>query len=64
MYTWGAGESGQLGHGEERNGHMPRLVDMLTDVVIGQVSFGGPSRRRDCHLMAPPLYLYQVFQQG
>ena len=27
-------------------------------------SAGTSSRRQDCHLMAPTLYLYQVFQWG
>ena len=27
-------------------------------------AMGIGSRRRDCHLMASPLYLYQVFQRG
>eukprot|EP01052_Picozoa_sp_SAG31_P066657 SAG31_NODE_25451_length_461_cov_0.853591_1_plen_63_part_10 len=40
MYTWGAGETGELGHSEERNGYFPRLVDVLTDVVVGQISLG------------------------
>ena len=40
MYTWGGGESGQLGHGVERNGVVPKLVRALARVVVGHVSFG------------------------
>lgn len=41
MYTWGEGKFGRLGHGAERNCHVPRLVDTLVGKKPRQLSCGG-----------------------
>jgi len=41
MYTWGEGKFGRLGHGSERNCHVPRLVETLTGKRPRQLSCGG-----------------------
>lgn len=40
VFTWGAGGSGQLGHGEEHDEWIPRLVKGLSGKRIVQVSMG------------------------
>ena len=41
MYTWGEGKFGRLGHGAERNCHIPRLVETMTGKRPMQLSCGG-----------------------
>lgn len=41
MYTWGEGKFGRLGHGAERNCHVPRLVETLIGKRPRQLSCGG-----------------------
>ncbi|KAL7556435.1 hypothetical protein ACA910_020346 [Epithemia clementina (nom. ined.)] len=41
VYTWGEGKFGRLGHGSERNGHVPQLVEALYGKKPRQVSCGG-----------------------
>jgi hypothetical protein len=40
IYSWGAGEHGQLGHGLERTETLPRLAETLLDCVAGQIACG------------------------
>mmetsp|Transcript_35801 Transcript_35801/g.55083 ORF Transcript_35801/g.55083 Transcript_35801/m.55083 type:complete len:595 (+) Transcript_35801:211-1995(+) len=41
VYTWGEGKFGRLGHGHERNGHSPRLVEALLGKRPSLISCGG-----------------------
>ena len=41
LYSWGEGKFGRLGHGAERNCHVPRLVETLLGKRPRQVSCGG-----------------------
>ena len=41
LYTWGRGESGQLGHGTCDTVVLPRPVEALTGVLVVQVAWGG-----------------------
>mmetsp|Transcript_53125 Transcript_53125/g.60193 ORF Transcript_53125/g.60193 Transcript_53125/m.60193 type:complete len:609 (-) Transcript_53125:2595-4421(-) len=41
LYSWGEGKFGRLGHGGERNCHVPRLVETLLGKKPRQVSCGG-----------------------
>ena len=40
VYSWGAGEHGQLGHGLERTELLPRLAETMIDCVAGQIACG------------------------
>mmetsp|Transcript_1612 Transcript_1612/g.5031 ORF Transcript_1612/g.5031 Transcript_1612/m.5031 type:complete len:454 (-) Transcript_1612:444-1805(-) len=41
IYSWGRGEFGRLGHGDQRHKVYPHLVMALADVKIKQVACGG-----------------------
>ena len=41
LYTWGRGESGQLGHGNTASVAAPKAVEALMGVRVGEVAFGG-----------------------
>jgi alpha-tubulin suppressor-like RCC1 family protein len=40
LYTWGCGESGQLGHGDRNNCFVPRLVEALEGQRVTEVATG------------------------
>lgn len=41
LYTWGAGAYGRLGHGDEEDAALPRVVDSLRAVPLRAVACGG-----------------------
>ena len=41
VYTWGRGDSGQLGHGTLESVALPRPIEALEGVTIDQCAFGG-----------------------
>ena len=41
LYSWGEGKFGRLGHANEKNCHVPRLVETLLGKRPRQVSCGG-----------------------
>jgi alpha-tubulin suppressor-like RCC1 family protein len=41
LYTWGSGEYGKLGHSDDSNENLPRLVESLKGKNIVKVSVGG-----------------------
>lgn len=41
VYTWGRGDSGQLGHGTMDSFALPRPIEALSGVAIDQCTFGG-----------------------
>eukprot|EP00941_MAST-03F_sp_MAST-3F-sp1_P005146 g5146.t1 len=41
LYSWGGGRFGKLGHGDERNQHVPQRVKSLIGVSLSQISAGG-----------------------
>ncbi|GJD06249.1 Ultraviolet-B receptor UVR8 [Galdieria sulphuraria] len=41
VYTWGSGEYGKLGHNDDSNENLPRLVEALKGKNIVKVSIGG-----------------------
>jgi alpha-tubulin suppressor-like RCC1 family protein len=41
VYTWGRGDSGQLGHGNLESVALPRPIETLEGVAIDQCAFGG-----------------------
>eukprot|EP00871_Galdieria_phlegrea_P002562 jgi/Galph1/3306/GphlegSOOS_G1989.1 len=40
LYTWGNGEYGKLGHGDESNENLPRLVEALRGKKIKKIAIG------------------------
>lgn len=40
MYSWGCGESGQLGQGSDENLALPRVIESAIGTVVGQVACG------------------------
>jgi len=48
VYTWGRGDSGQLGHGTVESVALPRPVEALAGVQVEQVAFGGV-QEQDIH---------------
>jgi alpha-tubulin suppressor-like RCC1 family protein len=40
LYTWGGGEKGQLGHGDEKNQMLPKPVGAIADKKVTQVGCG------------------------
>jgi alpha-tubulin suppressor-like RCC1 family protein len=49
LYTWGKGESGQLGHGDLLSTALPRPVDALQGVRTAHVAFGGVATETQLH---------------
>jgi alpha-tubulin suppressor-like RCC1 family protein len=46
LFSWGSGEHGPLGHGDERNQPSPKRIEALRDVQVSSVSAGR------CHVLA------------
>lgn len=40
VYTWGSGEKGQLGHGDEEDAEEPRIVEVCSRLGVGFKQFG------------------------
>ena len=43
VYAWGCGRSGQLGHGDEKDVHNPKLIRALQSKLIRQARPGTTS---------------------
>ena len=41
VYSWGHGDKGQLGHGDTKSSHLPRVVEALLGKEVRQVAAGG-----------------------